>query len=54
MIARPPIVGATMDIMVWLRGLGLEEYGAAFRDNKIDERVLPNLTRKEAQVARLL
>jgi class 3 adenylate cyclase len=30
--------------VVWLRSLGLEEYEAAFRDNKINERVLPNLT----------
>ena len=36
-----------MDIMVWLRGLGLEEYEAAFRDNKINERVLPNLTQED-------
>jgi hypothetical protein len=32
-----------MDIVVWLRSLGLEEYEAAFRDNKIDETILPNL-----------
>ena len=25
--------------MVWLRSQGLEEYEAAFRDNKINERV---------------
>lgn len=30
-----------MDIVVWQRSLGLEEYEEAFRDNKIDERVLP-------------
>ena len=36
-----------MDIMVWLRSLGLEEYEAAFRDNKIDERVLPSLTAED-------
>jgi class 3 adenylate cyclase len=36
-----------MDIVVWLRGLGLEEYEEAFRDNKIDERVLPNLTQED-------
>jgi hypothetical protein len=35
-----------MDIVVWLRSLGLEEYEAAFRDNKINERVLPNLTQE--------
>jgi class 3 adenylate cyclase len=36
-----------MDIVVWLRRLGLEEYEAAFRDNKINERVLPNLTAED-------
>src|SRR6201984_2952169 len=36
-----------MDIVVWLRNLGLEEYEAAFRNNKIDERVLPNLTQED-------
>ena len=39
-----PIVGTVMDIVVWLRSLGLEEYEAAFGDNKINERVLPSLT----------
>jgi hypothetical protein len=29
--------GAGMDLMVGLRSLGLERYGAAFRDNEIDE-----------------
>ena len=33
-----------MDIGVWLRGLGLERYEAAFRENEIDETVLPSLT----------
>ena len=36
-----------MDVAVWLRSLGLEEYEAAFRENKIDERVLPNLTQED-------
>jgi class 3 adenylate cyclase/tetratricopeptide (TPR) repeat protein len=36
-----------MDIAVWLRSLGLERYEAAFRDNEIDERVLPNLTAED-------
>jgi class 3 adenylate cyclase len=36
-----------MDVVVWLRSLGLEEYEAAFRDHKIDERVLPNLTQED-------
>src|ERR1700676_1877220 len=33
-----------MDVLVWLRSLGLERYEAAFRENEIDERVLPSLT----------
>ena len=33
-----------MDVVVWLRGLGLGKYEAAFRDNEIDETVLPSLT----------
>src|SRR5215831_13471758 len=36
-----------MDVGAWLRSLGLEEYEAAFRDNKISERVLPNLTQED-------
>src|SRR6201981_384247 len=33
-----------MDVRSWLRGLGLERYEAAFRENEIDETVLPTLT----------
>ena len=33
-----------MDVAEWLRGLGLEQYVTAFRENEIDERVLPSLT----------
>jgi hypothetical protein len=33
-----------MDVGGWLRGLGLEQYEAAFRENDIDETVLPGLT----------
>jgi class 3 adenylate cyclase/predicted ATPase len=33
-----------MDVVGWLRGLGLEQYEAAFRENEIDDTVLPNLT----------
>ena len=36
-----------MDIGGWLRSLGLEEYEAAFRDNAITEKVLPNLTAED-------
>ena len=33
-----------MDIAGWLRSLGLEQYEPAFRENHVDETVLPNLT----------
>src|SRR6266480_6661329 len=33
-----------MDVGSWLRGLGLEKYEAVFRENEIDETVLPSLT----------
>jgi class 3 adenylate cyclase len=33
-----------MDVVVWLRGLGLGRYEALFRENDIDEAVLPSLT----------
>src|SRR5262245_61224341 len=33
-----------MDMVVWLRSLGLGKYEAAFRENDIDETVLPSLT----------
>src|SRR6266704_1952567 len=36
-----------MDLGGWLRSLGLERYEAAFRENEIDETVLPNLTAED-------
>ena len=33
-----------MDIVVWLRSLGLGKYEEVFRENEIDETVLPSLT----------
>jgi class 3 adenylate cyclase len=33
-----------MDVVVWLRSLGLGKYEAAFRDHEIDKTVLPSLT----------
>jgi class 3 adenylate cyclase/predicted ATPase len=36
-----------LDIDGWLRSLGLEQYEAAFRDNAIDEKVLPRLTAED-------
>src|SRR5215471_6426806 len=39
--------GAAMDVGDWLRRLGLEHYEAAFRENKIDDTVLPSLTAED-------
>ena len=36
-----------MDIVVWLRSLGLAKYEAIFRENEIDETVLPTLTAED-------
>ncbi len=36
-----------MNIGGWLRTLGLERYEAAFRENEINEKVLPNLTAED-------
>jgi class 3 adenylate cyclase len=38
---------AIMDIGDWLRSLGLERYAAAFRENEINEKVLPHLTAED-------
>src|ERR1700736_4062397 len=39
--------GTVMELRGWLRGLGLERYEAAFRENEIDETVLPSLTAED-------
>ncbi|WP_245502320.1 SAM domain-containing protein [Bradyrhizobium betae] len=36
-----------MDISAWLRGLGLERDEQAFRENAIDEAILPKLTAED-------
>ena len=38
-----------LDLGPWLRSLGLERYEGAFRENEIDERVLPNLTQEDSE-----
>ena len=38
-----------MDLAVWLRSLGLEQYEAAFRENGVDEKVLPKLTAEDVK-----
>ena len=47
MMSALPIVGPVMDVVVWLRSLGLERYEAAFRENAITEKVLPRLTAED-------
>jgi hypothetical protein len=39
--------GATIDVGRWLRGLGLGQYEASFRENEIDEKVLTSLTQED-------
>src|SRR6201981_526922 len=36
-----------MDLRRWLRALGFEQYEATFRENEIDDTVLPNLTAED-------
>jgi class 3 adenylate cyclase/predicted ATPase len=36
-----------MDVVAWLRGLGLEQYEHAFRENDVDAEVLPELTAED-------
>src|SRR5262249_27265360 len=36
-----------MDLGGWLRKLGFEQYEATFRENEIDDTVLPNLTAED-------
>jgi class 3 adenylate cyclase/predicted ATPase len=42
-----PVLGRHMDVVIWLRSLGLGKYEAVFRENEIDETVLPNLTAED-------
>src|SRR6516225_9498658 len=39
-----PLRATSMDVAEWLRGLGLEQYVPAFRENDIDGEVLRGLT----------
>src|SRR6516165_8222800 len=41
--------GCVMDVASWLRSLGLEQYEATFRDNAIDDSVLPDLTDQDLE-----
>ena len=44
-VLLPEIVSRSS--MDWLRSLGLEQYEAAFRENEIDDTVLPSLTAED-------
>jgi class 3 adenylate cyclase len=44
MMRGSPEPGVIMNIMLWLRSLGLGKYEVIFRENDIDETVLPRLT----------
>src|SRR5215471_11969319 len=46
-MSAPRLWAPVMDVVVWLRSLGLGKYEAAFRENEIDETVLPNLTAED-------
>ena len=43
------LLGANMDIGAWLRGLGLGQYEATFRDSEIEADVLPELTETDLE-----
>src|SRR5271165_5379048 len=45
----PVELGAIMDLGGWLRSLGLERYEAIFRENAIDDTVLPDLTDQDLE-----
>jgi SAM domain (Sterile alpha motif) len=40
-----------MDLAVWLRSLGPEQYEAAFRENAITEKLLPSLRAEDLKVS---
>ena len=44
---RRGISGVIMKLGGWLRSLGLGQYEAAFRENEIDDTVLPSLTQED-------
>ena len=46
-MVRRAIARERMDLGGWLRSLGLERYETTFRENDIDETVLPGLTAED-------
>ena len=49
MCGNPEFGAPVMDLGGWLRSLGLEQYEAAFRENGVDETVLPKLTAEDVK-----
>ena len=49
MCATPDCGRFKMDVVVWLRSLGLGQYELAFRENAIDLTVLPDLTDQDLE-----
>jgi hypothetical protein len=50
MIGAPERVWrAIMDLGIWLRSMGLEQYEATFQENAIDPSVLPDLTDQDLE-----
>ena len=49
MCDNPEFGAPVMDLGGWLRSLGLEQYEAAFRENGVDETVLPKLTAEDVK-----
>jgi hypothetical protein len=47
MIALARVWGNGMDLHGWLQSLGLQQYETAFRENAIDETLLPSLTAQD-------
>jgi len=41
--------GAAMDVGEWLKGIGLGQYEATFREHEIDAEVLPELTEADLE-----
>ena len=50
-LAQAKKPGGAMDVLGWLRELGLEQYEAIFRDNDIDPSILLSLTNEDPKTS---
>ena len=48
-LSRQAMWGAAMDVGEWLKGIGLGQYEATFREHEIDADVLPELTEADLE-----